>query len=58
MSAIFFLIAISILVAIGFLFSFFWAVTNNQFEDDQTPAIRMLFDNELIQTKDKNQSKN
>ncbi|MGY6560906.1 MAG: cbb3-type cytochrome oxidase assembly protein CcoS [Luteibaculaceae bacterium] len=58
MSAIFFLIAISILVALGFLLSFFWAVSTHQYDDDETPAIRMLFDNELIKTStNKNQSK-
>jgi cbb3-type cytochrome oxidase maturation protein len=57
MSAIFFLIGVSILVAGGFLLSFFWAVSTRQFDDDETPAIRMLFDSELIKSSDKNQSK-
>ncbi|MBL4585624.1 MAG: cbb3-type cytochrome oxidase assembly protein CcoS [Flavobacteriales bacterium] len=44
MSAIYFLIGVSILVASGFLGAFLWAVRTGQYEDDQTPAMRMLFD--------------
>lgn len=46
MSAIIFLISASLVVAIGFLFAFLWAVKSGQFEDRYTPAIRMLFDEE------------
>ena len=44
MKIIFFLIALSLLVAVGFLAAFFWAVKSGQYEDDYTPSIRMLFD--------------
>jgi len=44
MYAIFVLIAISLMVAIGFLIAFIWAAKNNQYEDDVTPAIRILFE--------------
>lgn len=44
MKVIFVLIGISLLVAIGFLFAFFWAVKTRQYEDDYTPSVRMLFD--------------
>ena len=44
MSAIFLLIGISIVVAGGFLMAFLWAAKSGQFEDDRTPAMRMLFD--------------
>lgn len=43
MSAIFLLIGISLVVAVGFLFAFLWAVKTNQYEDDYTPSVRMLF---------------
>lgn len=43
MSALAILIAVSLMVAIGFLIAFIWAVKNGQFEDMHTPAIRMLF---------------
>ncbi len=45
MKIILLLIAISLLVALGFLCAFFWAVNDGQFEDDYTPSIRILFDN-------------
>jgi len=44
MSAMFFLILASLLVALGFLIAFLWAVRSGQFEDNYTPKIRMLFD--------------
>lgn len=44
MEAILLLILISILVAGGFLASFLWAVKSGQYDDDFTPSIRMLFD--------------
>ncbi len=50
MKIIFLLILVSLLVAIGFLAAFFWAVKSGQYEDDYTPSIRILFD-------DKNEKK-
>ena len=47
MSALFVLIAISLLVALGFLGAFLWATRSGQYDDDYTPAVRMLFDEEL-----------
>ena len=46
MEVIFLLIAISLVVALGFLFAFIWAVRSGQYEDDYTPSVRMLFDEE------------
>ncbi|WP_235296415.1 cbb3-type cytochrome oxidase assembly protein CcoS [Portibacter marinus] len=40
------LIIISLLLAIGFLTAFFWAVNDGQYDDDFTPSIRILFDDE------------
>ena len=45
MSVIFFLIAIGILVAGGFLVAFIWSVRSGQYDDDYTPSVRMLFEN-------------
>lgn len=53
MSALFILIGISLVVAVGFLAAFLWAVGQGQYEDDYTPSVRMLFENE---TKEQNQS--
>jgi len=47
MYAIFVLIIISLTVAVGFLITFVWAVKNNQYEDDYTPSVRILFDDKL-----------
>jgi cbb3-type cytochrome oxidase maturation protein len=47
MSVLFILIIISIVVAASFLGAFIWSVKNGQYEDDYTPSVRMLFDDEL-----------
>ena len=58
MSVIFLLIIASLTVAIGFLIAFLWAVRSGQYEDDYTPSVRMLFDDEIVQTdQDKNSNK-
>ena len=51
MSALFVLIAISLLVALGFLGAFLWATRSGQYDDDYSPAVRMLFDEELKKKK-------
>jgi len=52
MKIIFLLILISLIVALGFLLAFFWAVKSGQYDDDYTPSIRILFDD-----KNKNENK-
>jgi cbb3-type cytochrome oxidase maturation protein len=52
MSVIYLLISISIVVAILFFIAFVFAVKKGQYDDDYTPSVRMLFDDELIHTKD------
>lgn len=54
MSVIYLLISISIIVAIGFFIAFIRAVKTGQYDDDYTPSVRMLFDDELILSKLKN----
>ncbi|MBK8339733.1 MAG: cbb3-type cytochrome oxidase assembly protein CcoS [Flavobacteriales bacterium] len=44
MSVIFLLIAASTLVAGIFLGAFVWAVRKGQYDDDRSPAVRMLHD--------------
>ena len=53
MSVIYLLISISILVAIGFFIAFIRAVKTGQYDDDYTPSVRMLFDDELKITQNK-----
>ena len=53
MIIIVFLIVISLLIAGGFLAAFFWAVKDGQFDDEVTPSMRILIDDDMI---DKNKS--
>lgn len=46
MSVIFILIACSLVLAGSFLGAYLWAAKSGQFEDDYTPSVRMLFDDE------------
>ncbi len=48
MGALYVLIGVSLFVAIGFLCAFLWAVSKNQYEDDYTPSVRILFEDEVI----------
>lgn len=58
MNIFYLLIGVSLLGAVVFLVLFFWAVKDGQFEDDTTPPIRMLFDDEpeIDQTTDNKKS--
>ena len=47
MEVIFILVAASLILAIGFLIAFIVSVKNGQFDDQETPAIRMLFDDNI-----------
>lgn len=47
MSTIIILIGASLLVAIGFLVAFIVSVKSGQFDDDYTPSVRMLYDDEV-----------
>jgi cbb3-type cytochrome oxidase maturation protein len=53
MSVIYLLISISILVAIVFFIAFVMAVKTGQYDDDYTPSVRMLFDDELVKNSNK-----
>jgi cbb3-type cytochrome oxidase maturation protein len=54
MYAIFVLIVVSLVVAVGFLLAFLWAVRDNQYEDDYTPSVRILFDDNKQETSSDN----
>jgi cbb3-type cytochrome oxidase maturation protein len=45
MSVLFILVIISLLLALGFLGAFVWSVKTGQMDDDYTPSVRILFDN-------------
>ncbi len=53
MQIILLLIVISLVVAGGFLAAFFWAVKDGQYDDDHTPGMRILLDDDMIEIKDK-----
>ena len=44
MSVIVILLLVSLAIAGGFLVAFLWSVKDGQFEDDYSPAQRILFD--------------
>jgi len=50
MSVIFLLIIFSLLLALVFLVAFVWSVKDGQYEDDYTPSVRILFEEEKSQT--------
>jgi len=45
MSVIIILIIASVLVALGFLIAFIWAVKSGQYDDTYSPSVRILFEN-------------
>lgn len=53
MSVIYILLSISIIVAVVFFVAFIVAVKKGQFDDDYTPSVRMLFDDELVKEQPK-----
>ncbi len=48
MNIFYLLIGVSLLVALVFLGAFIWAVRSGQFDDNETPSIRILFDDDVI----------
>ncbi|KJD33303.1 cytochrome oxidase maturation protein Cbb3 [Tamlana nanhaiensis] len=51
MSVIYVLLTISVIIAIVFFVGFIKAVKSGQYDDDYTPSVRMLFEDELVKTK-------
>ena len=58
MSVIFVLIGFSSFVAIMFLAAYIWSVKSGQYNDNYTPSIRILFDNEIKKDSQEERSKN
>lgn len=52
MDIVFFLFPAALLIALGFLWAFIWAVKTGQFKDTTTPAYRILLDEEDDRTTD------
>lgn len=51
MSVIYMLLAISVTVALVFFLIFIFSVRQGQFDDDYTPSVRMLFEDELVKNR-------
>lgn len=52
MNIIFMLIVASLVIAVIFFILFIKSVKSGQYDDIYTPSVRMLFDDELIKTKE------
>lgn len=46
MNIFYLLIGVSLLAALIFLAAFIWAVKDGQFDDSETPSMRILFDDD------------
>lgn len=58
MKIILVLIILSLIVAVGFLFAFFWAVNDGQYDDDYSPSLRILVDDDMFIDTDKMENNN
>ncbi|MCI5058823.1 MAG: cbb3-type cytochrome oxidase assembly protein CcoS [Flavobacteriales bacterium] len=57
MSIIYVLITVSVLVAIVFFVAFVYSVKKGQYDDTYTPSVRMLFEDEVVNTKQEQNTK-
>ncbi|HSO85023.1 MAG TPA: cbb3-type cytochrome oxidase assembly protein CcoS [Draconibacterium sp.] len=58
MNIFYLLIGVSLFAALIFLGAFIWAVRNGQFDDNKTPSIRILFDDDTDSIEETDNSKN
>lgn len=56
MGIIYLMLIVSLVIALFFLLSFLWATKDGQYDDDYTPSVRMLFDDEDSKQNNKNQT--
>jgi len=56
MGMIYIMLIVSLVIALFFLCSFFWATKSGQFDDDYAPSVRILFDDD--NTKQSNNQNN
>lgn len=57
MNIFYLLIGVSLFVALIFLGAFIWAVRTGQFDDSETPSMRILFDDESTDIETKEEKK-
>ncbi len=53
MSVIYIVLTVSVIVGIAFFVVFLLAVKSGQYDDSYTPSVRMLFEDELVESKPK-----
>jgi cbb3-type cytochrome oxidase maturation protein len=58
MNIFYLLIGVSLLAALIFLAAFIWAVKSGQFDDNETPPYRILFDDDKIDEEEDIDEKN
>lgn len=58
MSVMIILLGVSLFVGLLFLFAFIWSVKSGQYEDDYSPAHKILFDNKPFEEEIKVKSQN
>ncbi len=58
MNIFYLLIGVSLFAALIFLGAFIWAVKNGQFDDNKTPSIRILFDDDSDSIEETDNGKN
>ena len=56
MNIFYLLIGVSLFAALIFLGAFIWAVRDGQFDDNDTPARRILFDDDIIESEETDSS--
>lgn len=54
MNIFYLLIGVSLFAALIFLGAFIWAVRDGQFDDNDTPARRILFDDDIVESGETN----
>ena len=54
MNIFYLLIGVSLFAALIFLGAFIWAVRDGQFDDNDTPARRILFDDDIVDSEETN----
>ncbi len=45
------MLIVSLIIALFFLVSFLWATKSGQYDDDYTPSVRILFEDEPTENK-------
>lgn len=58
MGMIYIMLVVSLVIAVFFLLTFFWATKSGQFDEDYAPSVRILFDDEKIMNKNQNTNTN